>query len=84
MITEQNNRPMVEIAPPDMTDDEIIEANRRAYDRMDKNEERNERKNEVAGKVLGKIKNIKKMVKDRVRSQVDKQLELQERFENGE
>jgi len=47
----------------EVTDEDIIEANRRAYDKLDKREARNDRKDEIAGKVLGRIKTIKKLVK---------------------
>lgn len=47
----------------ELTDEDIIEANRRAYDKLDKREARNDRKDEIAGKVLGRIKTIKKLVK---------------------
>ena len=48
---------MVEIDP---TEKEIIEANCRAYDAMDRKEERIEKKEEMAGKVIDRIKHIKK------------------------
>lgn len=47
----------------EVTDEDIIEANRRAYDKLDKREARNDRKDEIAGKVIGRIKTIKKLVK---------------------
>ena len=48
----------------EVTDEEdVIEANRRAYDKLDKREARNDRKDEIAGKVIGRIKTIKKLVK---------------------
>ena len=47
----------------EVTDEDIIEANRRAYDNLDKREARNDRKDEIAGKVIGRIKTIKKLVK---------------------
>jgi len=47
----------------EVTDEDVIEANRRAYDKLDKREARNDRKDEIAGKVIGRIKTIKKLVK---------------------
>ena len=53
------------------SDLEIIQANCRAYDRLDKQEARYERKSEIAEKVIAKIKNVKKLIKDKVRSKVE-------------
>jgi hypothetical protein len=47
----------------ELTDKDLIAANCKAYDNLDKREARNDRKDEIAGKVLGRIKNIKKLVK---------------------
>ena len=54
-----------------MTDKDIIDANCKAYDNLDKREARNDRKDAIAGQVLGRIKNIKKLVKQKVRGQIN-------------
>ena len=56
---------MQEIDPEEK---EIIEANCRAYDEMDKKEARIEKKEEIAGKVIDRIKHFKKHIKEKVRS----------------
>ena len=48
----------------DAWEKQIIEANCRAYDRLDRKEARNDRKAEIAEKAIGKIKSIKKLIKD--------------------
>ena len=51
---------MQEIDPEEK---EIIEANCRAYDDMDKKEARIQKKEEIAGKVIDRIKHFKKHIK---------------------
>ena len=51
-------------------DQDLIDAQCRAYDNMDKQMEKDEKKEELAGVVLDRIKKVKKIVKNRVRKQV--------------
>lgn len=68
-----------EASAADPAEKDLIEANCRAYDMLDKREARNDKKDELAGKVIDRIKSVKKMIKKRVRNQVGKQLELADR-----
>ena len=54
----------------DIENKEIIEANRRAYDSIDKREEILEKKEKVAGKVLDRIQHFKKVIKKNVRAKL--------------
>ena len=66
ILTSVNMEKVAEAADPS-ADMELIQANCRAYDQLDKNEERNDKKEQLAGKVIDRIKHLKKAVKQRVR-----------------
>lgn len=65
-------------------DKEIIEANRRAYDNIDKREESIEKKEQVAGKVIDRIKHFKKVIKTNVRAKLAQQVGLARKEAEGE
>ena len=62
--------------PHDLCEDEIIKANCRAYDNIDKREARAERKEQIASKVVDRIKSIKKMIKTNVRAKLQQQVAI--------
>ena len=47
---------MLEVVERELTENEMIEYNRRAYDSIDQREERIEKKEKISGKVLDRIK----------------------------
>ena len=61
-----------------------MEANRRAYDEIDKREEALEKKEAVAGKVIDRIKHFKKVIKTNVRAKLAEQVNLSRRVADGE
>ena len=68
----------------DPEEKEIIEANCRAYDAIDKKEARIQKKEEIAGKVIDRIKHFKKQIKSKVRSKFNQQLMIQSKQMRGE